>query len=216
VQIWVSSRVTVAVVTAWLDHVELGTDYFHALQCGPRPDETLIVDNGSDPPLEFAEIRNEFNEGFARASNQGLQAATSDVIVMLNNDVVAREAGWLEALCDATEPGVLTGARIRRDAHGAVDGHALPYLDGWCLAGMRDDLLALGGFDEGFEEPAYYCDNDLCLRARLAGMTLREVRVGLVHKLNATAGSSPEVRAVKERNYRRFAERARELLAVAA
>ena len=63
----------------------------------------------------------------------------SDIVVMLNNDIEVSEAGWLEALCDATELGVLTGARIRRDAHGAVDGRALPYLDGWCLAGMRED-----------------------------------------------------------------------------
>ena len=177
-----------------------------------QPDETAAA----KPPLEFAEERFENNEGFTRASNHGLRLATSDIVLFLNNDIYATEEGWLETICDETEPGVLTGAKIRRDAHGAVDGQALPYLDGWCLAGMRDDLLALSGFDEGFEEPAYYSDNDLCLRARAAGMTLREVRVGLVHKLNATAGSEPANREVSVRNYLRFARRARKLMAVAA
>ena len=64
---------------------------------------------------------------------------------------------------------------LRYDNHAKVDDQSLPYLDGWCLAGMREDLLELGGFDESLEEPAYYSDNLLCLEARAHGMTLRDV-----------------------------------------
>ena len=106
---------------------------------------------------------------------------------------------------------------LRYDAHADVDGQSLPYLDGWCLAGMRQDLLSLGGFDETLEEPAYYSDNLLCLEARAAGMTLREVPIGLHHKFNATAGpaTTPQVRQATEANRARYVARARELLVTA-
>ena len=58
---------------------------------------------------------------------------------------------------------------LRFGRHADVDGEQFPYIDGWCLAGMREDLLRLGGFDEGLDEPAYYSDNLLCLEARAAG-----------------------------------------------
>jgi len=81
---------------------------------------------------------------------------------------------------------------------------------------MRDDLLELEGWDESFEEPSYYGDNDLCLRARLAGMTLRQAAVGLRHLGNGTAGPPDEhIRAVTARNYDRFAARVREALGAA-
>ena len=208
---------TVAVVTPWHDQPGLVADYMDAIRAG-APDELIVVDNGSDPPLHFAAVRLERNLGFSAGCNTGLRAATSDVVVFLNNDVAMRDPGWLDAIREAAEPGVLVGARLRHDRHGDVDGHPFPYLDGWCLAGMRDELVALGGFDETFREPAYYSDNDLCLRARLAGMRLREARVGLVHKTGATVGShaQPHVQAAVKANYQRFAARAREALTVGA
>lgn len=209
---------TVAVVTPWLDHRELMEDYFYALELGPPPDETIVVDNASSPPLEFAAVTLDSNEGFSGGSNRGLEAATADIVVFLNNDIEVVEAEWLSTLVEKVEPGVLVGPRLRFDAHGAVDGQAFPYLDGWCIAGTRDDLNFLGGFDESFDEPSYYSDNDLCLRARIAGMRLRECPVGLLHKENRTAGhgSLPAVQAASRANYQRFAERARDFMAVAA
>src|SRR5207253_8391938 len=109
--------------------------------------------------------------GFGRACNAGLRMARTDAVLFLNNDVIAKARGWLEPIRNALEPGVLVGAELCSDPHGAVDGVSMPYLDGWCLAGMTEDLLELGGFDETFQPPAYFEDNDLCLRARMAGMT---------------------------------------------
>ncbi len=178
---------TCCVVTPWLEHLEFFADYQHALNTGPMPDELLIVDNGSDPALEFADIRLPENQGFSHPCNLGLRAASSDVVVFLNNDIAASDQGWLARLVDAVEPGVLVGPRLRQDEHAQVDGQRIPYLDGWCLAGMREDLLELGGFDETLREPAYYADNILCFKARSQGFSLREVRVGLAHKVNGTA-----------------------------
>jgi len=122
-------------------------------------------------------------------------------------------ASWLDELTDAVEPGVLAGP-LRIDPHAWVDGQPIPYLDGWCLAGMRDDLNTLGGFDETLEEPAYFSDNLLCLEARIAGMTLREARVGLYHMGSRTSlpGDNPEVHAVTASNREVYMARAREVL----
>ena len=118
------------------------------------------------------------NLGFAEGSNAGLRRARGEAVLFLNNDIRLGRRGWLEEIRQAVEPGVLVGP-LRGDFHSQVDGHPMPYIDGWCLAGMTDDLLALGGFDADLEEPAYYSDNLLCLEARAAGMTLRDLRVGL-------------------------------------
>jgi O-antigen biosynthesis protein len=201
---------SVAVVTPWHNHPELQDEYDRAIGFGPRPDELIVVDNGSTPPLEFAAIRNQENLGFCRACNQGLDAAVSTIVVFLNNDVTVTEVGWLDELCDAVEPGVLAGARLRTDPHATVDGVVYPYLDGWCLAGRRDDLQDLGGFDTSLDEPAYYSDNLLCLEARARGFALREARVGLIHITGATG--SPDTDAATRANQQRYQRRVRALV----
>jgi len=204
---------TITVVTPWYEHRELWSDYEKVIADG-KPDEVLIVDNGSSPPLDFATMRLATNEGFCGGSNAGLKAAHTDAVLFLNNDVKLTRPGWLQTLTGALQPGVLTGARLRSDHHTSVDGQPVPYLDGWCLAGMRQDLIELGGFDETLDEPAYFSDNLICLEARAAGMTLREVRVGLSHFVGATAKQDPKPH-VLEANHQRYLARARELLVTA-
>jgi GT2 family glycosyltransferase len=201
---------TVAIVTPWHNHPELEGDYMDAIAASVY-DELIIVDNGSTPPLDFAEIRFGTNRGFTAACNAGLHAATSDIVLFLNNDIEMIRPDWLDRIRAALAPGVLVGAQLRTDPHAAVDGERFPYLDGWCVAGMRDDLLDLGGFDETLEEPAYYSDNLLSLEARAAGMTLLEVAGGLRHKLNQTAKTNPNVRAATLANQARYQARVREL-----
>jgi GT2 family glycosyltransferase len=202
--------VTITVVTPWHGHREFERDYWAAMRLADV--EVLVIDNGSDPPLPNG-WRLPFNSGFSHACNAGLALARTDAVLFLNNDVAATESGWDAPVKDALEPGVLVGANLRYDRHGSVDGRSLPYLDGWCMAGMREDLLEIGGFDESFEEPSYYSDNDLCLRARAIGMALRQVHVGLRHKLNGTARREDPVtvRATLV-NRERYMVRARELL----
>lgn len=199
----------VTVVTPWLNHRELSRGYWRAVRAAGC--HVLIVDDGSTPPLPNG-VRTG-RQGFARASNLGLSFARTDAVLFLNNDVEATRPDWLAPVLGALEPGVLVGAKLRTDRHGWVDGQPLPYLDGWCLAGMRYDLDDLGGWDEDYTEPSYYGDNDLSLRARAAGMSLREAPVGLRHLGgNTTTGHGPDVQAAAEANQRRFAARARELL----
>jgi GT2 family glycosyltransferase len=95
-----------------------------------------------------------------------------------------------------------------------VDGTLFPYIDGWCLAGMTKDIYALGGFDEDLAEPAYYSDNLLCLQARMSGMTLRDVRVLLHHKVSVTSepGRNPEVEAASAANRKMYQALARSVI----
>jgi GT2 family glycosyltransferase len=217
----------ITVVTPWHEHRELADDYWAAMRAG-SPDHVLVVDNGSVPPLvdlpgwprsdgawTWTE-RLSGNEGFARACNLGLERVESlwpetDAVLWINNDVVAASAGWIEPLRAALTEKALVGAELREDPSSSVDGAAIPYLEGWCVGGLRRDLLALGGFDEGLLEPAYYSDADLSFRAVAAGMSLRPVRVGLHHKRNVTAGSGFDegVRRATEANYTRYADRVR-------
>lgn len=203
---------SLTVVTPWWNHIELARDYWHAMRIAEDV-QVIVVDNASDPPLPNAH-RLPVNSGFSHACNVGLHLARTDAVLFLNNDIAPAGAAWDLPIREALEPGVLVGANLRYDPHGGVAGIQLPYLDGWCLAGMREDLLELGCFDEGYEEPAYFSDNDLCLRARFAGMRLREIPVSLVHKRNVTAGraTDPAVRAATLANRERFVTVARSLL----
>lgn len=201
------------IVTPWHNHMELADDYWKAV--APTGARVLVMDNASSPPLPNG-VRMGSNTGFSRASNLGLELAETDAVVFLNNDVYASDRDWLAKLLAALEPGVLVGPQLRTDPHTSTVGHDLPYLDGWCLAGTRADLLELGGFDEGYEEPSYYSDNDLCFRARLAGMTLREVRVGVHHKGGATSNANGWVLPSTASNRARFEALVGDMLGVAA
>jgi glycosyltransferase involved in cell wall biosynthesis len=213
---------SITVVTAWQNHMELARDYWNALR--HEDCEVLIIDNGSDPPLPNA-YRLNYNSGFCYANNVGLQLARTDAVLFANNDIVAVQEGWLEPIRAALEPGVLVGPVLRYDPHGAVDGMPMPYVDGWCLAGMREDLLDLGGFDEEYQEPAYFSDNDLCFRARTSPVladrrrspdtpALREVRTGIRHLASVTSGGEhgPGVMEAAQANKRRFDRIVREAL----
>jgi GT2 family glycosyltransferase len=137
-------------------------------------------------------------------------------VLFLNNDVRLGRRGWLDEIRAALEPGELAG-HLRYDRHADVDGVAMPYLDGWCLAGMTSDLRALGGFSTELEEPAYYSDNLLSLEARARGMALRDVSVGLEHKESTTSQPSrnPRVGEITLANRELYISRARAVLATA-
>jgi GT2 family glycosyltransferase len=72
-----------------------------------RPSRVLVVDNGSsDGSVEMARelgadvLPLPANEGFAGAINRGIQASTTDWILLLNNDVEL-EPSWLQSVLAA-------------------------------------------------------------------------------------------------------------------
>lgn len=180
---------TCAIVTPWRDHLELAPDYFLAIDAA-QPDQLVVVDDGSEQPLPFAAIRIE-QGGFCTASNSGLALVETDQVVFLNNDVAPMRAGWLDDYRETIRPGLCVGP-LRYDKHGQVDGVEYPYVDGWALGMTTEDARSIGGWDELYDAagPAYFSDNALSFRARMAGLTLRELRPGVKHKGGQTGATN--------------------------
>lgn len=207
-------RWTVSIVTPWRDHPEFMDDYKLVVATG-KPDQVLVIDDGSTEPIEDAAFRFDEPGGFVRAANKGIELATSDVVVFLNNDVRVISSDWLDRMLMAVESGTVVG-EIRNEWHAWVDGKPVPYIDGWCFAVMRQDLELLGGFDPTFQEPAYFADNDLCVRATAAGMRLVSVQVGLEHIRGGTTDEDiPHRNEVTMANQQLYVQRVRDLRRVA-
>jgi GT2 family glycosyltransferase len=181
------------VVTPWLEHPEFIPDDEHAVTGA----QVILIDNGSTPGVHTqlyalasrlggVLVTNPTNRWFAAAINQGLDLARTEAVVILNNDI-ATDADDLVArmLADIlAEPDSLHGpSQLTR----SVDGIGLPYLEGWCIGAHADVWQELGGLDEvGFPLP-YWEDNDLCLRAVLAGYWLHQTTWPIRHLTNGTA-----------------------------
>lgn len=198
----------ITVVVPWLNCHELIPEFSKALDYGLRDhDRLIVVDNASDPLIRVGpadlEIHLTENAGFCGGCNRGLDEVETDAVLFLNNDIRMTSADWLDALRRHMRPGALVGPDLIIAPHAAVDGRPQPYLDGWCVGGMTEDIRALGGFDESLEEPGYYSDNILSAKARAAGMKLVQVPIGLVHLRNySTRGMNVE--DVSARNRMRY------------
>ncbi len=163
----------------------------------------IVVDNGSDEdvsyiidkyPLNIKLIRNPKNLGYSRAVNQGINESVSDSdIILLNNDIIAKERDWIVKLQDFAykdEAIGIVGCRLinqeKKMLHGGLH---LPKNSFWALelGGNEEDIgqyklnkeinavtfaLAyikreaienVGMLDERYF--AYYEDADYCLRA---------------------------------------------------
>lgn len=175
---------SIAIVTPWRDHPELATDYFAAVEAG-KPDQLIVVDDGSQEPLEFAATRIE-QGGFCTASNAGLALVETEQVLFLNNDIAMLRPNWLDSIREVIQDNVIIGPLIFQNKLGPVEH---PYIDGWCAGMTTKDARRLG-WDESYDRagPAYFSDNALSLNARLQGFTLRELRPGLRHKGGQTGG----------------------------
>jgi GT2 family glycosyltransferase/glycosyltransferase involved in cell wall biosynthesis/predicted O-methyltransferase YrrM/SAM-dependent methyltransferase len=197
--------------------------------------EAIVVDNASsDWTPEYLKslesrvrvLTNERNLGFAKACNQGAQAAKGRYLVFLNNDTLPK-AGWLAALVRGAESdgADLVGAKLLYP-DGTVQHAGLGFADpgngvhvfkgmpgdhpavnrkrfmqgvtGACLLLARELFLELGGFDEGFVNG--YEDVDLCLRAQGAGKRiLYNPESVLVHFEETSSGRKEKDRQNGER-----------------
>lgn len=201
-----SSAIATVIIPNWNGGEPL-TTCLRALRSQTRRDfELVVVDNGStDDSIarvramwpEARVIRNAVNRGFAIAANQGIAAATTPYVALLNNDT-APHADWLEALVNALEnagsevgsaaslmlqmerPDLVDSAGDELTRHGFAHkrGHGLPaggfaepceVLSACAGAALyrRAFLEKAGGFDETFF--AYLEDVDLGLRGQWLG-----------------------------------------------
>jgi GT2 family glycosyltransferase len=140
--------------------------------------EVLVVDDGTDPSTrEAAErhgaryVRNERGRGLNRARNTGLAAAVGDLLVLVDDDIEA-QPGWLAALLAAPEDAGVLAGRILVRLEGSAprscgrEGPPITFLDlgdqdvdathayGACMAIRRSALEEHGGFDEAWSTGA--------------------------------------------------------------
>lgn len=220
----------ISIVTPFRNGLDLLPDYEHATQST----ELILIDNGSDqptaealaalPPERGMVIRNETNAGFAAANNQGYAQASGDVIIFLNSDI-AGDPTWLAHVADDVQDGALYGPAL---AVQLVYGLRLPYLEGWCIAATKktwerlcpsDDTLLgwpidsvgvrlpLGPWDANAYPGPYWEDNDLCLRALQADISLIQTAWPIQHKGGRTAGALFKHGATFEQNRATFVQR---------
>lgn len=191
--------------------------------------ETIIVENGSsDGSVSLLAERYAWakvlpqtsNLGFAPAVNLGVEAATGELVVLLNNDMQV-EPGWLEALVAAYDPeqgytcvagtildwdgekidyaeGVLNwhgmgdqiGFGLPVDQVSIQDGRELLFACGGAMLISREVYLEVGGLDANYF--AYFEDVDLGWRLWLSGHKVRlAAGARCRHRHNGTSGRFP-------------------------
>jgi len=183
--------VIISIITPFHNCPELLPDYEKAVQGS----QVIVIDNASDDDTavklqEMIErlgngskyIRNDVNQGYSKANNQGLAVADGEIVVFLNSDIQAT-GNWLDRVQNAKKGAFYSptsGVRI-------VDGEVLRYLEGWCLFGHKSDFERIGGWNERDFPGLYWEDNELCYRAKRAGIELKQAILPLLHLSNYTS-----------------------------
>ena len=176
-----------------------------------------VVDNGSveeatlryleNPGLRVVRSPGPFN--FSRLVNRGVQSSEADYVLLLNNDITALTADWIEALLElAQRPEVgAVGCRLLFP-DGSVQHEGVALLPeytaanvSWpwpvirdtlavtaaCMLVRRDDYLSIGGFDEDIA--VCFNDVDFCLRMGRSGRrVLYTPHAELEHAESSTRG----------------------------
>jgi GT2 family glycosyltransferase len=230
------------IVVSW-NGIEYLEDCLNTVLSQSYPDlEVIVIDNAStDGSAHFVAetypqvrlISNERNLGFAAGTNMGLQEATGELLVLLNQDTVV-QPNWLSALVEPlmTDMSIgIVGAKAfypdgtiqhaggyvdirgegehigrRQEDRGQFDQvRDVDFVTGASLAISQRAFRALGGLDEEFT-PAYYEDVDWCYRARTAGYRVVYVPgATLIHKEASMAAEQGYAgMCLRHRNRMRF------------
>ncbi len=183
----------------------------------------LVVDNGStDGTLAYLHgldcvrvIANRKNLGFVRGNNVGIRATPHGDIVLLNNDIVIQQDGWLAELrrvaYSAADIGIVGCRMILPDGRLLHAGAYMPLDSFWgqqigslekdvnqysydrdvqavvgaCMYIKREVLEAIGPLNEDFF--SYFEDTDYCLQVAEAGFrTVCAGGVTLIHHENVS------------------------------
>ena len=192
--------------------------------------QTIVVDNASDDhSASIAEahgarvMRNMKNEGFGRAMNIGMRAATTEFALLVNPDLVlddgaidlllAAARSWPDAAIFApriVEPDgrvffsnqslLATTLRNEKGARWVPEGDCCtPFLSGACWLVRREIVLGLGGFDENIF--LFYEDDDLCRRVSDAGHALVHVHGAIARHERGASAAPRKGRVFKARRH---------------
>ena len=149
--------------------------------------EIIVVNDGSTEPIAkilpklFPQIKvlsNDTNLGFARTVNKGIDAATNDLICLLNNDIRLPNSAWLKLMVESLEK---FGLDMTAPAGGRMDdqwnyipgealkrGEKFQYLPAWCILIKREVINKIGKIPTDFGR-GYWEDVLYSVRAKRAG-----------------------------------------------
>jgi len=167
--------------------------------------EVIVVDDGSSERVtqtltrifpQITVLKNDFNMGFARTVNKGIEAATNDLVVLLNNDIRLPNSNWLRSMADKMDSdglGMTAPAGGRMDSRwnylpgeAKCSGDDFAYLVGWCLAVRRKVFDTIGLIPEDFGT-GFFEDVLFGYRARQANVKMDITEgTGVQHKYHAT------------------------------
>jgi GT2 family glycosyltransferase len=171
--------------------------------------EIIVSDDGSSDETSEAikyyftndqvkYVRNDVNEGFAKATGKAYTISKGEVVLFLNNDIKIKDKfnNWVDVLFDAADnnPNALMGP-----LGGFVDpknnfifcyetgdnDRKINYISGFCIFAKRNlfDKLILdnsqGPFDEEFK--FYFEDGDLSFRNIALGNQLKLIQLPIQH-----------------------------------
>lgn len=141
--------------------------------CGSHPINVIVVEQ--EPTVKYSKAKTlHITEGdfnYNKFANIGTSHGKAKYIMISNNDVLFQR-GWLDALLDNGSE--LMGTRCpidhrQRDLRGDEVGDKVGRnLSGWCFAISRDLWVKIGGCDEEF---GFYCaDNSLVEQCKAEGI----------------------------------------------
>jgi len=195
--------------------------------------EHLLAMAASDKRIKL--LLNDENRGYAVGCNQGMRQASGEYIVLLNNDLVVTPE-WLSGLleCHGSDPlvgivGPLTnsasGIQVVPQpdyaAAGGLEGFAREFrtrnrfrrvrsrrVVGFCMLFRRSLIEEIGLLDEQFGTGNYE-DDDLCLRAAVAGYQNLVAADVYIHHHGSMSfkGNNIDYRAALARNAAIFQEK---------
>ncbi len=209
------------------------------VNCGYPAIQCIVVDNGSSDGSatfirssypQFKLIVNSRNQGFPRGVNQGIHAATGDVMVLLNQDAIL-QTGAIQSLIIELEREPMIAiagckilnpdARTLQHAGGILHDNGLTdhygagetdqgqfdedrdcdYVTGAAFAFKSALIREIGYFDERFT-PAYFEELDFCVRARRKNYRIRYVHTARVlhHESTSTGKFSTRFYYLYHRN----------------
>jgi GT2 family glycosyltransferase len=210
----VSASTLAVVIPTFERHQTLVETVEQVLQAQPAADEVIVVDQSPAHPPEVQQRLDGLATGgrirwlrmtepsIPRAMNLGLRAATADLVLFLDDDVVPvrdlvarhaeahREPGVVvvagQVLQPGEEPEPLAGARfafrssLRQQVEEVMGGN---------FSVRRTAALECGGFDENFVQVAYRFEADFCRRICRHGSIAFEPAAGIRH-LRAGSGGT--------------------------
>lgn len=163
--------------------------------------EVTVVDDGSAgddnrdvvagfPAVRY--VRNSERRGYTKAANQGLWAASGDVVIWLNSDVVSL-GKWVDKMVAAASrkrAGVV-GPSLVWMGEDSFAGRGTPYIEGYCIGAKRSVIEEIGYKYES--TPSYSEDRVLGYQCFLRGLDLVQVDVPIKHLIGQTHQTQQDV-----------------------